>query len=157
MAQDKIYEEKLKSFIRGKGIDAQHLAFSQSCHSVAEAALAVNASAEDFAKSICMLGANGGLVVAIVKGEDRASAKYLALALGIERPRIASPEQIFEKTGYPCGGTPPFGYEARFVIDDKVMEKEFIYAGGGSENSLVKVAPAQMQKANGAIVARARK
>lgn len=157
MEDDKFYEKKLKSFMRETGIAAEHLSFGQSCHSVAEAAQAVNASAEDFAKSICMLDADGGLVVAIVKGEDRASAKYLAAALGIERPRIASPEQIFEKTGYPCGGTPPFGYVARFVMDDKVMEKGFVYAGGGSENSLVKAAPAEIQKANGAMIARVRK
>ncbi|MFA5105346.1 MAG: YbaK/EbsC family protein [Candidatus Micrarchaeia archaeon] len=157
MEDNGFYEGKLKSFIGEKGIAAEVLSFSQSCHSVSEAALAVNARAEDFAKSICMLDSQGNLVVAIVKGEDRASAKYLALALGIERPRIASPEQIFEKTGYPCGGTPPFGYGARFVVDEKVMEKGFVYAGGGSENALVKAAPAEILKANGGMVARVRK
>ncbi len=157
MESQPAYEEKLKAFILEKGIVAQHISFSQSCHSVAEAALAANASAGDFAKSICMLDVDGNLIVAIVKGEYRASAKFVSRALDIERPKIASPEQIFEKTGYPCGGTPPFGYAARFVMDPRVMEREFIYAGGGSENSLVKVSPQEMQKANGALIARVRK
>ena len=32
------YEEKLKQFIAAGSIEAEHLSFEQSCHSVAEAA-----------------------------------------------------------------------------------------------------------------------
>lgn len=101
------------------GINAEHLRFDQSCHSVAEAAEAVNASAEDFVKNICMIGVNDELIVAIVKGEDMASTSRVAKLLGIERPRLAS-------------GTPSFGFEAVWLIDERVLEKESIFTGGGS-------------------------
>ena len=151
------YEERLKEIIQKNNIQAEHLSFEQSCHSVEEAANAANVAPEDFVKNICMMDSNGNFIVAIVKGEDRASTSRVANALRIERPRIASPDEILEKTGFPCGGTPSFGYEAKFLIDPKVMDKEVIYSGGGSQNSLVKISTKELQKANNGIIARVRK
>jgi prolyl-tRNA editing enzyme YbaK/EbsC (Cys-tRNA(Pro) deacylase) len=104
-----------------------------------------------------MIDSHGSLVVAIVKGEDRASTSRVAKALKVESARIATPEEMLEKSGYPCGGTPSFGYPARFLIDEKVMQMEVVYTGGGSEYSLVKIRPADLVKANGGEVARVRK
>lgn len=151
------YEEKIKEFIRKDGIQAEHISFKQSCHSVEEAANAANASPEDFVKNICMIDSDRNLIVAIVKGEDRASTSRVATALDIERPRTANPDEILEKTGYPCGGTPSFGYNAKFLIDPKVMDMGFVYSGGGSQNSLVKISTKELQKANNGIILRVRK
>ena len=151
------YEAKIRRFIGDNGILCEHLLFEKSCHSVREAARTANAEPEDFVKSICMIGPKETMIVAIVKGEDRASTSRVAKALGAVRTRIASPEEMMEKTGYPVGGTPPFGFAATFLVDPRVMEKEHVYAGGGSDKSLVKVSPAEMVKANGGRVVRVRK
>ncbi|MBI4895615.1 MAG: hypothetical protein HY831_03935 [Candidatus Aenigmarchaeota archaeon] len=137
-------------------VECEHLSFEQSCHSVEDAAKAVDAKQEDFVKNICMIG-SGKFIVAIVKGEDRASTDRVSKFLNIERPRIATPEEILEKSGYPCGGTPSFGYDAIFLIDEKVFEKQSVYTGGGSQNSLVKISPKEIQKANNGQIARIRK
>ncbi|MEK7632901.1 MAG: YbaK/EbsC family protein, partial [Patescibacteria group bacterium] len=141
-------EEKLKSFLKKEASSAEHLHFAQSCHSVKEAAIAANVPEEDFVKNICMINFDGTLIVAIVKGEDRASTSRVAEALKIERPRLANPEEILSLTGYPCGGTPSFGFPGTFFIDPRVMEKEFVYTGGGSEQSLVKVTPQELLRLN---------
>src|SRR3989344_8002158 len=133
------YEEKLKKYLKDNNIKAEHITFNSSCHSVEEAAKAANANTDDFVKNICMIDSNGNLIIAIVKGEDRASTSRVEKALNIERPIVATPEEILKKTGYPCGGTPSFSYNAKFLIDPKVMKKEQVYTGGGSENSLVKI------------------
>ena len=151
------YEEKFKLYLQKNNIDAEHLSFQQSCHSVEEAAKAANAKLEDFVKNICIVDAQGNLIVAIVKGEDRASTNDVAKVLNIQRLRIATPEEILEKTGYPCGGTPSFGYSATFLIDTKVMEKEIDYSGGGSENSLLKISTKELQRANSGKIVRIRK
>ena len=151
------YEEKLKRFLIDKNIQCKHLSFNQSCHSVEDAAKAANARAEDFVKNICMLDSDGGLIVAIVKGEDRVSTSLVGKALGIEKPRTATPGEIQQKTGYPCGGTPSFGYHAKFLIDPKVMEKEVVYSGGGSEKSLIKISPLELKRSNGGEIVRVRK
>ncbi len=151
------YELKLKQFMSNNQVNGEHLSFEQSCHSVEDAAKAANCTTEDFVKNICMIDGSGNLIVAIVKGEDRASTTQVGKYLNVDRPRTATPAEIFEKTGYPCGGTPSFGYAAKFLIDPKVMEKTMVYTGGGSENSLVRISPEEMQKVNQAQVVKVRK
>jgi Cys-tRNA(Pro)/Cys-tRNA(Cys) deacylase len=151
------YEDRLRQFIEGQGIEAAHLRFDRSCHSVAEAAEAAGVPPEDFVKNICLVDAAGNLIVAIVKGEDRASTSRVGKVLGIERPQVATPAEILEKTGYPVGGTPSFGYPAIFLVDPRVMDKRLVYSGGGSTRSLVRIAPAELLRANGGQVVRVRK
>jgi len=143
----KEYEEKLKRFMFDNKISGEHLSFSKSCHSVEEAANAVKTSSDNFVKSICLISSRG-LIVAIVKGENRVSTTSVGKVLGIERPRIATPEEILDLTGYLCGGTPSFGYSAIFLIDEEVMKKETAYMGGGSPNSLVKISTSELVRAN---------
>jgi len=151
------YEAKLADFIHAHNIQAEQLIFQQSTHSVAEAALAVNATPEDFVKSICFISKANQIVVAIVKGEDRADRVKVQDAAGVGKLSIASPAEMLAHTGYPAGGTPPFGFDAIFLMDERVFEKAVIYAGGGSEQALIRVAPMELQRVNGAAVAVLRK
>jgi Cys-tRNA(Pro)/Cys-tRNA(Cys) deacylase len=116
---------------------------------VEEAAAAAGARPEDFIKSICMVDSRERTVVAIVKGEDRVDLSRVARALGIEKLRLMTPGEMIERTGFPCGGTPPFGFDAPFLIDSRVMEMDRVYGGGGSEYSLVRVSPGEILRANG--------
>jgi len=151
------YLEKLSTYIHNHQILAEHLSFDRSCHTVAEAAQAVGAQPEDLVKNICLLDNQGRLIVAIVKGEDRVSLGQVAAALSIPTPRLATAGEILEKTGYPCGGTPSFGFTATVLIDPRVMEKEVVYTGGGSENSLIKLSPTELQRHSQGTVVRVRK
>jgi hypothetical protein len=50
-----IYEQRLSAYLREQHIQAEHLSFDQPCHSVAEAARAVDASPHELVKNICLL------------------------------------------------------------------------------------------------------
>jgi len=150
------YEQRLRAYIQEQSIQAEHLSLDQPCHSVAEAARAVNASPEELVKNICLLDSDGQLITAIVKGEDRVSVSRIAKTLQREGLRLATPEEILEQTGYPCGGTPSFGYLATFLIDSKVMERELVFTGGGSETSLVKIQTEELVRANQGTILRIR-
>ena len=150
-------EEKLKQFITAHHIQAEHLSFSHSCHSVAEAAETAGAEPENFVKNICMTDAQGSVIVAIVKGEDRASTSRVAKALGVEQVQTMDPQEVMAKTGYPCGGTPSFGFTAQFLVDPRVMEKDLVYTGGGSETSLIRLSPHILLQANKGKVVRIRR
>ncbi len=151
-----IYEQRLQAYLQEQSILAEHLSFEQSCHSVEEAARAVGASPQELVKNICLLDGEGQLITAIVKGEDRVSVSRIARALPREGLRMAKPEEILEKTGYPCGGTPSFGYPALFLIDPKVMERDIVFTGGGSETSLVRIRTAELARANQETILRIR-
>ena len=148
--------EKLLSYLKENSVDAEHLVFEKSCHSVQEAADAIGTSPDNFVKSICMIS-NDKPIIAIVKGEDRASTSRVEKLMNIDRPKLATPEQILEMTGYPCGGTPPLGFNAIFLIDEKVMDNEFVYAGGGTEKSLLKISPLEIKRITNGVVGRIRK
>ncbi len=151
------FEAKLDAFIKAHGIQAEQMIFEQSCHSVDEAARAAGVTPHDLVKNICMVDDEGRLIVVIVKGEDRVSTKRVGKALGIATPRIAKPEEMLEKSGYPCGGIPSFGYDAVFLVDPRVMEMDVVYTGGGSDHSLVKISTEELVRVNGAQIARVRK
>lgn len=150
------FEQRLQTYLQEQQIRAEHLLFDQPCHSVAEAARAANASPHELVKSICLLDGDDQLITAIVKGEDRVSISRIARALQREGLRLATPEEILERTGYPCGGTPSFGYQAMFLVDPKVMEREFVFAGGGSETSLVRIRTEELVRANQGTILRIR-
>src|SRR5215469_14233787 len=150
------YEHRLRAYLEEQHIQAEHLSLDQPCHSVAEAARAVNASPEELVKNICLIDSDGRLITAIVKGEDRVSVSRIAKTVQREGLRLATPEEILEKTGYPCGGTPSYGYQAMFLIDPKVMERELVFTGGGSETSLVKIKTEELVRANQGTILRIR-
>jgi Cys-tRNA(Pro)/Cys-tRNA(Cys) deacylase len=150
------YEEKLKRVMKERGVRGEHLHFGKSVHTVEDACREAKAKPDDLVKTICMMTNNGKLVGALVLGSDRASTERVAKALNIERPHVATPEEA-EKTGYLIGGTPPFGYEATFLIDPKVMDKDTVYVGGGTPNALVRISSKEVQRINHGIIARIRK
>ncbi len=152
-----IYEQQMSTYLQEQHIQAEHLLFDQPCHSVAEAALAVDASPQELVKNICLLDSDGQLITAIVKGEDRVSISRIAKTLQREALRLATPAEILEKTGYPCGGTPSFGYRAMFLVDSKVVEREIVFTGGGSETSLIKIRTEELVRANQGTILRIRK
>lgn len=152
------YEARLRTEIAENGWKVEHFSFEESTHSVADAARVVQADPQDFVKNICMITPDDRLVVAIVKGEDRVSAEKVAFALGLEgKPRLATAEEILAHTGYPMGGTPSFGFQALFLMDERVFEKEIVYTGGGSPSSLVRADPHELQHANRGLIANLRK
>lgn len=151
------YDYKIKEYMVANHIDAEHLVLNQSCHSVKEAAEAVNGLESQFVKNICMIDQDGRLIVAIVNGADRASTSRVSKALNIESPRLADETEVVEKTGFPPGGVPSFGYDAVFIVDPKITELDFVYTGGGSPNSLIKIEVNELLKANQAQILRVRK
>jgi prolyl-tRNA editing enzyme YbaK/EbsC (Cys-tRNA(Pro) deacylase) len=151
------YHLKIKKMINELQINAEHYVLSTSCHSVGHAAKALKASANQFVKNICMIDEDGRLIIAIVNGEDRASTTRVSKALNIPKPRLANEAEILEFTGYPAGGVPSFGFQARFLIDPKVADSEYIYTGGGSPYALVKMNAQELISISKGTVARVRK
>jgi len=157
MITNDIYHNKVKNFLDKKSIDYEQLFLKSSCHSIDDAVLATGEKKEHFVKNVCMIDDNNNLIVAIVLGSDRASTKRVAKALSINRPRIATPEEVFDKTGYVAGGVPSFSYDAQYIIDEKVMNQEFILTGGGSEFSLIKLKTKDLLTLNNGKIFRIRK
>ena len=90
----------------------------------------------------------GEFMVAIVPGEKKLDWKKLYSLVGSKDLRMATDEEVLKNTGFPAGGTPSFGYAARFFIDHGVFEKKMVYSGGGSTFALTRVSPEEILRAN---------
>jgi len=146
----------VKKFIEEKKLKIGFFRFEESCHSVKDAAQRINAEKNDLVKNICFFSSDGGTIVAIIRGNDGVSVSKIKNIIGKD-VKMMNSEEILEKTGYPCGGVPSFGFDAKFLIDKKIMEKEFVYTSGGSENSLIKINTRELQKANNGLIVNIRK
>jgi prolyl-tRNA editing enzyme YbaK/EbsC (Cys-tRNA(Pro) deacylase) len=151
------YEEKLTQYMKENNIEGELLSLGESCHTVQDAADAVGADVDEIIKNICLMDSEGNFIVAIVKGAHRVSTSRVAKLLGVESTRTATPDEILSSSGYPVGGVPSFGFEATFLVDPKVMEKEAVYSSGGSTTSLLKVATKVLLDSNKGELVRIRK
>lgn len=143
-------EFKLKEFIKNNGIEAEHLHFERSLHSVQELLKATGLPLELITKTIIFTSGEK-TIAAMIPALFRVSASRLSEAIGFD-VEIAMPKDAYERTGYPVGGMPCFGYPAIFIVDPKVLEKEYVYTGGGSEFSIVKIPTCEILKLNPKIV-----
>lgn len=132
-------EEKLKRYIREHNIAAEHLRFEKTLHTVDDTVRVTGFDIDLITKSMIFKDDTARTIVGMVPARFRVSASRLGRILNCAPPTLVSPSEAYERTGYPAGGMPCFGYDAIIVIDPFVTRKQFVYTGGGSEFSLVKI------------------
>lgn len=137
------------------GLEAPIVAPGVPMPSVEAAAAAMDVPPERIFKSVLFQTGDGRCVLAIAAGRARIDARRLATLAGTGRLRLAPPEVVLAVTGYPAGGTPPVGHRERLVtfVDNRVATEAWGYAGGGREELLVRIAPADIVRVTGATVA----
>lgn len=148
----------LQKYIEQTGISAQMLPMKGRVHSVAAASKELGVPPDQFIKSVVFTNKEEKLILAIVKGTDRASAKRIAKAIVVDDPRLATPEIALKLTSYEVGGTPPVSISnATVLIDPKVMEMETVVGGGGSDRHLLRISPEEIVKVTNGTIVRVRK
>ncbi|MFH0949540.1 MAG: YbaK/EbsC family protein [Candidatus Aenigmatarchaeota archaeon] len=143
-------EEKLKKFIQDYSIEAEHLRFEESLHSVNDVIRVTGFDLKYITKTMIFEGEK--TVAAMVPAKFRVSVSKLTEATKIENLELANVDEAYRRTGYPVGGMPCFGYDAILVLDPRVLENEYVYTGGGSEFSLVKIGTKEILKVKSSII-----
>ena len=145
----------LAAWLRDAALDAEIAAPGVPMPTVEAAAAAMGCAPDRIFKSILFRAKDGRCVMAVACGNWRVDGPRLAAIAGTSRLRLAPPDVVLAVTGYPAGGTPPIGHRERFpvVVDERVAAQPWGWAGGGREELLVKLAPADIVRFTGAIVA----
>lgn len=119
-----------------------------------EAAAALGVDPERVYKTL-LAEVDGDLAVAIVPVTGSLDLKALAAALGGKRAHMADPALAERKTGYVVGGISPIGQRARLrtVLDDSAQRFDTVLVSGGRRGFDIELAPADLQRATGAILA----
>ena len=98
---------------------------------------------------------DGQLAVAVVPVAAELDLKRLAAALGGRKAAMADPSEAERATGYVRGGISPIGQRRRLatVVDAAALGLESILVSAGRRGLQVELAPADLVRVTGAIVA----
>ncbi|WP_024355765.1 Cys-tRNA(Pro) deacylase [Leucobacter chironomi] len=119
-----------------------------------EAAAALGVVPERVFKTL-LAEVDGALAVGIVPVSGRLDLKALAAALGGRRAVMADPVLAERKTGYVVGGISPIGQRTRLrtVLDESARDHGTVLVSGGRRGLDLELAPDDLVRATGAVVA----
>lgn len=145
----------LADFIVTQDLKAEIVAPGAHMPTVDAAAAAMGVASEQIFKSILFRSRADRCVLVVACGNARVDVKRIEGLTGIVGLKLAKPDVVFARTGYPAGGTPPVGHRERFpvIVDTRVAAQAWGYAGGGRPELLVKIQSADIIRVTGAMVA----
>lgn len=154
-AEQALQPDDLANFMRQNDIPGKIIPLEVPTPTVEAAAQAVGTSPENIVKSI-LFSINDVCVLAITVGPTHIERRAIAahFEVGRKKVKLVNPEKVLRETGYEVGGMPPFGHHTPLMtlIDQRVLEKEQVYAGGGSDQTLMRIKPGDILDATGAQV-----
>lgn len=134
----------LEKFIRENKIDAKIIEFDKPTKTVEEATKRLGCKKSQIIKSIVLVKENGDGLITIVDGESKVDLEKVSLFTG--KVRMANAEEAKKLTGYEIGGVPPIGHGCQILIDEKVLENDIVYGGGGSICRIMSISPKELIK-----------
>jgi prolyl-tRNA editing enzyme YbaK/EbsC (Cys-tRNA(Pro) deacylase) len=136
----------LRDFLTARGIDFEMVVPGVPMPTVPLAAAAIGVREDQIIKSLLFCDARGQAVLAIASGTARVDRARLASATGLDRPMLADPATVLAVTGFPAGGVAPVGHRTpvRVVIDRRAAALNTVFGGAGSEEALLRIAPADI-------------
>jgi len=119
------------------------------------AAAAVGCSEDQIIKTVVFSTRDGRAVIAIANGTRRMDRHRLAVAANVDTLKLADPDFVMERTGYPAGGVSPIGIRdihAPVIVDSAVLEQQVVFGGAGTEDDLLEIPTTLLVALTGACV-----
>jgi prolyl-tRNA editing enzyme YbaK/EbsC (Cys-tRNA(Pro) deacylase) len=142
---------KVQDALTAAGVEAEVVELPASTRTSAEAAAAVGCSIGQIAKSVVFRTGDGETPVLVVaSGANRVNEAKLQDVIG-RSVQKADAEFVRKATGFSIGGVPPFGHEqpVTVVLDQDLMQWEYVWAAAGTPNAVVRLRPADLQRLAG--------
>jgi len=134
----------LAGYMGANNLPGEILELDVPTPTVEAAAAAVGCEPDQIVKSLLFL-VHDEPVLAITSGPDYIERRAIAAhyQVGRKKVKLADPQTVLEETGFGVGAMPPFGHTSPLptLIDQRVLDKEQVYAGGGSDQTLLRIAP----------------
>lgn len=126
---------RLQSYLTENGIEA-HMVDVKKATTVNEAVEELGCSKRDIIKSIAFMTDDDQILIAIVDGAASVDKKKVRKLIDKD-VRIASGDEVEKHIGFPPGGVPPVGHKCRVFLDDRILQKDKVYGGGGDDRHLI--------------------
>lgn len=146
---------QLAAYLEANPVRAELIHPGGPTPTVEAAASILGVSPEHVIKSLLFVNKAGISVLAIAAGTARVSRQKLSAFTGIRGLKLAKPDVVRAITGYEVGAVAPIGHVTYIpvVMDERVIRLDMIFGGSGETDSMLKIAPAEIQRLTGAEVA----
>jgi prolyl-tRNA editing enzyme YbaK/EbsC (Cys-tRNA(Pro) deacylase) len=146
--------ERVAATLRERGVQARLEEFVEGTHSARDAARAVGCDPAQIVKSLVFV-CDGRPVLALLPGDRRADATKIAAAAQAGYARVARPDEVVSATGFEPGAVAPFPAPrvAVVLLDRALLRHDVVWAGAGSPNHVVGLAPVDVARLTGAVAA----
>jgi len=146
-------ETDLKKFLEEKGINFEIIKHGSS-YRADEASRELNIDLKKIVKTVLFIGDNKEPLIIIVRGDKRVDQTKMAKILGYRKLRLATAEELRNITGYEPGTLPPIAHKQniRTVLDEDVIDADYVYSGGGSLGSSLKISPKDIARLQNALI-----
>jgi prolyl-tRNA editing enzyme YbaK/EbsC (Cys-tRNA(Pro) deacylase) len=137
--------ERVSSFLRKAGVEARIEEFPAGTPTAADAAAAVGCGLDQIVKSLVLL-CDERPVIALVPGDQCVDREKVAQAVDAKTARVASPVEVEHITGFLPGAVAPFPLPnvETVVMERQLLRHPVVWAGAGSSNHMVGLAPAEL-------------
>lgn len=136
------------------GLTIEVVRFPAGTRTAADAARAIGCEVGAIVKSM-VLESSEGPVLVLTSGANRADERKVARLLGSEKVWRADADTVRAATGYPIGGTAPFGHPAPLptLLDADLLSFDQVWAAAGTPDTVFAITPDDLRAATGAKVA----
>ena len=130
--------ERVVEYLGKSGVAFELRDFGESTKNSSLAASALGCTVAEIAKSVVFVGEKTAVV--IISGDRRVDQSKLLKAAG-EHVRIAGPDEVRKRTGFPIGGVPPFPHrtEVHVFPDSSLTRFGHVWASAGTPNSVFRI------------------
>ena len=94
-------------------------------------------------------------VLVMVGGDQNVISGHLKKVIGSRNIQLASPEKVFQTTGYVIGSIPPFSWQPegfRSFLDHEMMDEAMLAVGAGVWGNEILISPINLVTASRAMV-----
>lgn len=141
--------EKAYTFLSDRGYADRVQTFPVSSATVELAAAALGTEPARIAKSLTFLDEDRAIMV-VCAGDVKVNSGKFKQKFGV-KARMLTRERVHDLVGYDVGGVCPFGVNdgVRVCLDESMKRFPFVYPACGSDNSAVKLTPAELEQLTG--------
>jgi len=146
--------QRVQDALDAAGVATRIVEYDVPARTSAEAAAVLGCTVGQIAKSLVFRSASGAPILVIASGAHRVDEAKIASLAG-EAIGKADASFVRSATGYAIGGIPPLAHamRSRTFIDRNLLAFETVYAAGGTPHAMFPIAPGDLVRVAGGIVA----
>ena len=143
--------DKVKNWLDEKGFGDRLTEHKETIDTVEHAAQQIGCTEAEIAKTLSFI-VDEKPVIVVMAGDGRVNSSKFKAQFHT-KPSMIARDQVEDLTGFPPGGVCPFGIPEGIPIwlDISMKRFEYIHPAGGNEYTSVKLTPAELETASGAM------